>query len=153
MHVARRRLLQPRRNRTRVTLPDESVTGAKPGLGQPSSRGQGVEAALDKAADVVLAPVVESVGEQVQVMTLGDGHEHVSAHHRDPLGVAGGGDEAPSDGVDRRPLQDRGLGGRTILEEGAGVDARAAGHVEDRGRGQGTSCAFVGDRSADEPWR
>ena len=48
----------------------------------------------------------------------------------DPVVEAAAGDGAARHGVDRRPLEDGGREVRMAVDEGAGVDARAAGDVE-----------------------
>lgn len=115
----------------------------------PPAAGQVVHAPAEQPAAVGLVPVVEHVGEQMDVVPGGpDRAEHVAADDVDPRGEAGLGDGPPGDGGDGIGLEHAGPHVSRGLRAGDRIHARAAPDVE-----QPTSAAEFdrgGDRGGED---
>ena len=95
-------------------------------------------------------PVVEDIGEEVDVGVVGEACEHVACGDGDLVGAIAGGDEIGGDAVDGGLVEDDGVEVWVGGGEGAGVDAGAAadvdevvvgGKVEGGGEGGSEPCA------------
>ena len=108
-----------------VRIDEGVVDDEKTAFGE-SGGGDGEE--LGDFGDV---PVVEDIGEEVDVGVVGEACEHVACGDGDLGGAIAGGDEIGGDAVDGGLVEDDGVEVWVGGGEGAGVDAGAAADVDE----------------------